>query len=884
MRRHGTALLVVLPLAASVGLTGPAAPAVAAPTVTQEAASRAEVYVNNKDCTPDGDGSTEKPYCTIGAAAAVAQPGQTVLVHPGDYRETVTFDRSGTADAPITYRAVNSPDGEVRVGNHYTLTDTIFRLVGVHDVVLEGFIVATWGSSSTVVVDRSSRITLDGLAVHNQFEAPALVRLTGGSSDVTVSRAWLQAHGGAGVAVEPGVAGAVITGNAFADSRVDVTDAPGTVITGNTVVNECDVAVRVAGASPGVRLHNNIVQTASGPEYDPQPCDDPAMATAISVSVESTAGSTADHNLIGSRSGGAAYGWGDTAHATLDTFRAATGQGGHDILDRALLNRRGQARCWWELGGESPARDSADASAPGVLRTDLLGNPHADLPHVSNTGTGSGYHDRGAVESVGRGNLGTTSFRRVPGGGFLDTVATALPAFGYPTDGPGGAVAFKFTGDKYWRIGSAGSIRHTFRRAGAVVMNARLDYLGFRAADSNTKSRAGNTSFGPLFTVVGSLYQPVDPTRVLDTRAAVGVPTRTPVPGNSEVVLSIPEIRGVPAADITAVVLNVTATQPTSAGFLTVYPDGVKLPDASNVNFVPKETVPNLVTVPMSNGKLRIRNTGSGTVHVVADLQGWYGAKGSGLRTLAPTRMLDTRAGTAGPFPANTTRQVDLSGKLPAGATAAILNVTVTRPTANGVLKVFPAGSTVPVASNLNFATGQTIPNLVTVPVVAGKVSIHNASSGTTHVIADLAGYYGSAASGAVDGYVPLDPYRIVDTRASIGLDGRGYGGPLQPYEKVGFLPWYVQTACPATCATPTAAVFNMTATRPSAPGVLTAYPRTGAAPPTASNVNFVAGETAANMAVVRAGTGGEIAVYHNSRGGTELIVDQAGFFIAPLS
>ncbi|SCG56134.1 hypothetical protein [Micromonospora halophytica] len=75
-----------------------------------------------------------------------------------------------------------------------------------------------------------------------------------------------------------------------------------------------------------------------------------------------------------------------------------------------------------------------------------------------------------------------------------------------------------------------------------------------------------------------------------------------------------------------------------------------------------------------------------------------------------------------------------------------------------------------------------------------------------------------------------------------------------------------------------------MTVTRPTSPGVLTAYPRTGAAPPTASNVNFVAGETAANMAVVQAGTDGLIGVYHNGPGASELIVDQAGFFIAPLS
>ncbi|WP_139131500.1 hypothetical protein [Micromonospora halophytica] len=276
------------------------APATAAPAPTATTASGTEVYVNQKDCTPDADGTMAEPYCTIGAAAAVAQPGQTVLVHPGDYPETVTFDRSGTVDAPITYRAVNSPDGEVKVGNGFAVTDTVFRLVGVHDVVVQGFFAANWSNASTVVVDRSSRITLDGLAVFNQFQAPALVRLTGGSSDVTVSRTWLRALGeAAGVAVEPGVTRAVITGNALEDARIDVTDAPGTVVTGNTVVNECDVAIRVAGASPGVRLHNNIVQTAGGPEYDPQPCDAPSRATAISVAAGSIAGSTADHNLIG---------------------------------------------------------------------------------------------------------------------------------------------------------------------------------------------------------------------------------------------------------------------------------------------------------------------------------------------------------------------------------------------------------------------------------------------------------------------------------------------------------------------------------------------------------------------------------------------------------
>ncbi|KOY58089.1 N-acetylmuramoyl-L-alanine amidase, partial [Streptomyces sp. XY332] len=41
-------------------------------------------------------------------------------------------------------------------------------------------------------------------------------------------------------------------------------------------------------------------------------------------------------------------------------------------------------------------------------------------------------------------------------------------------------------------------------------------------------------------------------------------------------------------------------------------------------------------------------------------------------------------------------------------------------------MSVYPSGTTRSSASNLNFTPGQTIPNLVVVPVVDGKVSFFN--------------------------------------------------------------------------------------------------------------------------------------------------------------
>jgi hypothetical protein len=80
---------------------------------------------------------------------------------------------------------------------------------------------------------------------------------------------------------------------------------------------------------------------------------------------------------------------------------------------------------------------------------------------------------------------------------------------------------------------------------------------------------------------------------------------------------------------------------------------------------------------------------------------------------------------------------------LPAGTTAVALNVAVTNPTAASFLTVFPGGTTrPPVGSNLNFVAGQTIPNMVLVPLGAGNtVTLYNAA-GTVDVIADLVGYY----------------------------------------------------------------------------------------------------------------------------------------------
>jgi hypothetical protein len=66
--------------------------------------------VNQKSAkaSDDNPGTKAAPLLTISAAADLAQPGDTVLVHEGIYREKVTPARGGSASAPITYMAAES--------------------------------------------------------------------------------------------------------------------------------------------------------------------------------------------------------------------------------------------------------------------------------------------------------------------------------------------------------------------------------------------------------------------------------------------------------------------------------------------------------------------------------------------------------------------------------------------------------------------------------------------------------------------------------------------------------------------------------------------------------------------------------------------------------
>ena len=111
-------------------------------------------------------------------------------------------------------------------------------------------------------------------------------------------------------------------------------------------------------------------------------------------------------------------------------------------------------------------------------------------------------------------------------------------------------------------------------------------------------------------------------------------------------------------------------------------------------------------------------------------------------------------------------------GGVAVDAGAVSLNVTVVGAFGSGYATVYPCGGVVPGASNLNFVAGQTVPNAVISKVgVGGKVCVY--TSGATHLIVDVNGFFGS---GSGKSSLRLAPPLVIDAvdvdRGLAMLDG----------------------------------------------------------------------------------------------------------------
>lgn len=419
-----------------------------------------------------------------------------------------------------------------------------------------------------------------------------------------------------------------------------------------------------------------------------------------------------------------------------------------------------------------------------------------------------------------------------------------------------------------------------------LVANA-ADGTGAAKAIDGTSAVTGSVQVTGVAAALPGGFVPVEPVRIVDTRFGVGGFTG-PVGANQSLSVAVAGNGGVPTTGASAVVLNVTVVSPQQAGNITAYPsDATSVPVVSNLNFVAGQVVPNLVTVKLgADGKIKLANQSKGATYLIADVAGYYVAgtatEPGAFVPVSPVRLLDTRDGTGtggvaaavAPGASQKLKVTGVGGVPASNVAAVVLNVTEVAPTKAGNITVYPSDTPVPVASNLNFLAGDVRPNLVTVKVSAdGFVSLANQSTGATHLLADVAGYYLAGTPTKPGMFVAVTPTRLLDTRF-----GPGPVGPVAPQ---GSLTLAIAGNAPVPAAGVGAVVLNVTEVGPQQAGNITVYPSDAPTVPVVSNLNFLKGDAYPNLVIVKVSADdGRVKLANQSSGTTYLLADVGGYFL----
>jgi hypothetical protein len=197
------------------------------------------------------------------------------------------------------------------------------------------------------------------------------------------------------------------------------------------------------------------------------------------------------------------------------------------------------------------------------------------------------------------------------------------------------------------------------------------------------------------------------------------------------------DLNGVVPVGSTAVALNVTGVNASTAGFITVYPCGGAVPNTSTVNYVKGEARPNNTIVGLSSGRVCVFSDAS--TEILVDVLGAFGSGGLAYLPTPPVRVLDTRrTGTlgAGASVGYGVGAASLGSAVPG---AAYVNVTAANHLVPGFVTTYDC-ITRRDTSTLNQKVGQAAANGAIVPVSALRSCLWTYGGGD--LIVDLNGWW----------------------------------------------------------------------------------------------------------------------------------------------
>jgi hypothetical protein len=269
------------------------------------------------------------------------------------------------------------------------------------------------------------------------------------------------------------------------------------------------------------------------------------------------------------------------------------------------------------------------------------------------------------------------------------------------------------------------------------------------------------------------LFVPISPERICDTRpgnpsglsgtaltqcegkvASPGTPLQVQVAG----------VGSVPASGVEAAIVDITVIDPSSRGYVVASPAGGLPPLASNADYLPGEIMATSAVVALdATGAMEV-TASAGEPAIALDVEGYFTSAAANppagasvlVPAASPARICDTRPGNPSglsgtaltqcegkePGPgADLPVQVAGLGGVPLGATAAVVNLTVTGATTASYLTAYPGGSSPPEASQLNWLAGDTVANLAVVGLgTSGQMVLFN-YAGYAQVVADVFGW-----------------------------------------------------------------------------------------------------------------------------------------------
>jgi hypothetical protein len=401
-------------------------------------------------------------------------------------------------------------------------------------------------------------------------------------------------------------------------------------------------------------------------------------------------------------------------------------------------------------------------------------------------------------------------------------------------------------------------------------------------------------------------FVPVKPTRIVDTRIGLGIPSslanrswRTLVAVNRT--LGDPT-RNVPPEAL-AVAGNLTVTKQTSAGFVSLTTIPTNFPKTSTVNVPLGDTRANGVMIRFggviaSNGAVGATWVGApgSKADIIFDVTGYFiqtpppasPRSGNYRSALSPFRAVDSRIGQGlvGALVAGQTRTITLTLPGDATATAVAGNLTVVNPSAAGWISIGPDAAEVGETSAINFPAHDTRANNVIVRLGPGrtlKIKYSAKAGSTANVLFDVTGTFGGSGT---SGFVPLVQNRILDTRTfNQPLYSGNPASTVDPFGKSADLSMSLPGNSAGELFITQAVVGNVTMVAPTKAGYVTIMGRDRTEPPTTSTINAPADDVRANGFVIDTSWTWYLPTYFRSAPGgtTHLLIDTTGYFIALL-